>query len=55
MVSVLYGTLRKQAFPTTGHRAKGTNCSEATPCKRENNVLGNPVDLSFYTSIPARM
>ena len=53
MVSLLYGTLRKQASPTTGHGAEGTNCSGATPYKRENIVLGNPVDLSFHTSIPA--
>ena len=55
MVSLLYGTLRKQASPTTGHGAEGTNCSGATPYKRENIFLGNPVDLSFHTSIPACM
>ena len=55
MVSLLYGTLRKQASPATGHSAEGTNCSGANPHKRENIDLGNPVDLSFHTSIPARM
>ena len=51
IVSLLYGTLRKQASPTTDHGAEGTNCSGATPYKRENIVLGNLGDLSFQTSI----
>ena len=55
MVSLLYGILKKQASPTTDHGAEGTNCSGATSYKRENIVLGNPVDLSFHTSIHARM
>ena len=51
MVSLLYGTLRKQASPTTDHSTEGANCSGATPYKRENIVLGNPVDLPF-TPLP---
>ena len=47
MVSLLYGTLTKQASPATDHGAKGTNCRGTTPCKRENIVLGNPVDFVF--------
>ena len=55
MVSLLFGTLRKQASPTKDHGAEGTNCSRATGYRRENIVLGNLVDLSFHTSIPARI
>ena len=47
MVSLLYGTLRKQAPATTDHGAEGTNCSRATPYKRQNIALGNLVDFPF--------
>ena len=44
MVSLLYGILTKQAYPTTDHGAEGTNCRGSTPYKRKYHpsISGRP-------------